>query len=311
MKKIVILSFAVFAVIGCSRSGKKLDTPTSGEIRIATDESLFPIADAEVAAFEGTYRNANISLVGASEQDAVDLLLKDSVRMIIITRPLSEREKSLLGEQKIKANELVIATDGVSIIVHPDSKDSVITSDQLRKILSGEIIDYSNTREKDNGKALNVVFDHPASGIVRYLKDSLSLSGELPGNCFAVNNNRAVLERVASDKNALGLIGVSWISDRDDSLSNSFLKNIRVLAVSKDSGYFKPYQAYLATGDYPFVRKVYIISREARAGLASGFTAFVASDKGQRVVLKLGLVPATMPVRIVEINEQPLTNLER
>jgi phosphate transport system substrate-binding protein len=36
-------------------------------------------------------------------------------------------------------------------------------------------------------------------------------------------------------------------------------------------------------------------------GLGSGFLTYVANDKGQRVVLKAGLVPATMPVRIVEI----------
>jgi phosphate transport system substrate-binding protein len=49
-----------------------------------------------------------------------------------------------------------------------------------------------------------------------------------------------------------------------------------------------------------------MVSREARSGLASGFIAYVASDKGQRVVLKLGLVPATMPIRIVEVNHLPL-----
>jgi phosphate transport system substrate-binding protein len=49
-----------------------------------------------------------------------------------------------------------------------------------------------------------------------------------------------------------------------------------------------------------------MVSREARAGLASGFIAFVAGEKGQRVVLKAGLVPATMPVRIVEVNNKPL-----
>jgi len=34
--------------------------------------------------------------------------------------------------------------------------------------------------------------------------------------------------------------------------------------------------------------------------------SFIASDRGQRIVLKLGLVPVTMPVRIVEINHEPL-----
>jgi phosphate transport system substrate-binding protein len=62
----------------------------------------------------------------------------------------------------------------------------------------------------------------------------------------------------------------------------------------------------MAQGQYPLLRDVMIVSREARTGLASGFMAFMASDKGQRIVLKSGLVPATMPIRIIEVNHEPL-----
>ncbi len=59
---------------------------------------------------------------------------------------------------------------------------------------------------------------------------------------------------------------------------------------------------------YPLYREVYIISKEAYTGLGTGFTAFVASERGQRIVLKLGLVPATMPVRLVELINDNITN---
>jgi len=62
----------------------------------------------------------------------------------------------------------------------------------------------------------------------------------------------------------------------------------------------KPYQAYIADKSYPFIREVYMISRETFTGLGSGFISFVASDPGQRIILKSKLVPATMPVRLVE-----------
>ena len=78
------------------------------------------------------------------------------------------------------------------------------------------------------------------------------------------------------------------------------------MGISRDSLYYQPYQAYLAGNEYPLLRDVVMISREARSGLATGFMAFVASDKGQRIVLKSGLVPATMPIRIVEVNNEPL-----
>jgi phosphate transport system substrate-binding protein len=119
-----------------------------------------------------------------------------------------------------------------------------------------------------------------------------------------VNNNEAVIDYVSQNKNALGLIGLEWISDKDDSVSNSFLNRIRVMSVAGDSTHFKPYQAYLALKYYPLVRRITMLSREPRHGLGTGFMAFVASERGQRIVLKAGLVPVTMPIRIVEIDRE-------
>jgi len=41
---------------------------------------------------------------------------------------------------------------------------------------------------------------------------------------------------------------------------------------------------------------------EAYNGLGSGFATFVGSDKGQRIILKDGLVPANSPIRLIEVN---------
>jgi phosphate transport system substrate-binding protein len=143
---------------------------------------------------------------------------------------------------------------------------------------------------------------------VRFLKDQVKDS--LSKNSFAVKNNPSLIEYVAKNKNAIGVIGVNWISDRDDSVTNKFLGKIKVVGLATDSAaaagsaeYFQPYQGYIAKKLYPLSREVYIISSEARAGLGSGLTAFISSDKGQRIILKAGLVPATAPIRLVELKE--------
>jgi phosphate transport system substrate-binding protein len=142
------------------------------------------------------------------------------------------------------------------------------------------------------------------------LRDSLLNGGELSKNCFAVNSNPDVIDYVANNKNAIGLIGIAWISDRDDSTSNSFIHKIRVAELvphdpeHAEAATMKPYQAYIALKQYPLWRKVQIVSREARVGLGTGFASFVASDRGQRIILKSGLVPALAPVRIVQLNNK-------
>ena len=288
------------------KHGKLLDTPTAGSITISVDESLRPLIDAEVAAFEGIYRNAHIRVIYTSEGEAIDALLNDSARLSIVTRRLVASEENLLMDQKIVSKQLTMATDGIALIVNRQNPDTLIQLQDLKKILLGDIKAWNAPDKNSATLPLEVVFDQPNSGIIRYLKDSLITLETLPDNCFALKGNSAVVEYVSKNPQAMGLIDVSWISDSDDSTANSFLGSIRVMGISRDSVFYQPYQAYIAQGQYPLRRDVVMISREARAGLASGFMAFVASDKGQRIVLKSGLVPATMPIRIIEVNHEPL-----
>lgn len=64
-----------------------------------------------------------------------------------------------------------------------------------------------------------------------------------------------------------------------------------------------PSRARLYLRDYPLTRDVYIVLTDLRGTLPAGFTHFVAGDRGQRIILKSGLVPATRPIRTVEIKE--------
>jgi phosphate transport system substrate-binding protein len=307
----LVCSVLLLTVAACSqqdKNGKPLSTPTAGVLKIAVDESLKPVIEAEIEVFESLYAYAHVEPQYISGEDAITALLKDSVSLVITTRKLVEAEKNELAAAKLIPRELVVAKDGIALILNRDNPDTLFTVDQLRKIIKGEITDWHQINPKTKSSPLEVVFDDPNSGMVRFLNDSVETIAKAPVNFFALKSNKAVVDYVALKPSALGLIGVSWISDHD-SAANSFLKTIRVASLSGDSGVYKPYQAYLALGDYPLTRNVVMITREARMGLAHGFMSFVAGDKGQRIILKSGIVPVTMPLRIVELNQYEHLNL--
>lgn len=308
MKKVVVFILPIVLLLAAckdrDRDGNVLDTPTSGFIKIAIDESLRPLIDAEVSTFEGLYTRADIESHYFAEADAIDALLKDSVRLAVVTRKFTASEKEYFKRIKITPTELDIAISAIALIVHRDNPDTLINMDQIRSLLQGTTNTWSELGSKKKA-GIEIVFDNPNSGLIRHLKDSVAKVDTLPSNCFAVENNEAVIDFVSQNENALGLIGIEWISDKDDSTSNSFLNRIRVMSVAGDSAHFKPYQAYLALKYYPLSRRITILSREARTGLGNGFMAFVASEGGQRIVLKAGLVPVTMPLRVVQIRQEP------
>ena len=306
-KPVLLILPILLLTFGCrdrDKHGRILDTPTSGFIRIAVDESLRPLIEAEIQTFEALYKRADIEAFYYPEAAAIDALMSDSVRLAVVTRGFTEEEKAHFKEIKITPTELDVAISAVALIVHRNNRDTLISMDQLTALLQGKINNWSQLGSK-NKAGIEIVFDNPNSGLIRYLKDSIADVETLPSNTFAVENNEAVIDYVSKNPNALGLIGLEWISDKDDSTSNSFLERIRVMSVAGDSTHFKPYQAYLALKYYPLARRITILSREARKGLGTGFMAFVASERGQRIVLKAGLVPVTMPLRVVEIDRQP------
>jgi len=317
MKRYVLNLLSLVLLLGicsCNNNGKKpyakwQDTITTGVIPIACDQCFQPIIQAEIDVFESIYDKAGIVPIYTDEVDAIQLLLNDSVRLAVIARPLTNEEKSILASKKMPARELIIAIDAVALIVNKENTDSIIGMPNLKKILTGEITEWKQLNPKSKLGKIDVVFDNQNSSTVRYAIDSICREQKLSENLYAQKNNPEVIEMVSKVPGALGIIGVNWISNEKDSTNLSFSDKIKVLAVgpyanSDEYNSYKPYQAYIARKNYPMTRYVYIILSDPKSGLSSGFATFLASDRGQRIILKSGIVPATQPINIVNVSDK-------
>lgn len=87
---------------------------------------------------------------------------------------------------------------------------------------------------------------------MRFAVDSICKGAPLSDQVKALKTNREVIDFVSKTPDAIGIIGVNWLSDRNDSTGLSFSKEVRVMSVSAadkatPENSFKPYQAYLFT----------------------------------------------------------------
>jgi phosphate transport system substrate-binding protein len=285
------------------------ETPTRGNIKIAVDESYQLLSEAELYTFQSIYRNAKINPVYLSEDSVLQLFLQDSVRLMITSRKLTENEELFLKNKLISPRTTKIAYDALAFIINKRNPDSLIRYNTLKDIFTGKISKWKQINTKSKLNNIKVVFDKPGSNNVRMIMNKFDITGALPDYCYSTQSNPEVISYVESHPEALGIISVNWISDRDDSISHSFLKRVKVVAVtseyySEGDDFYIPHPAYIADKSYPFIRDVYAIKRETFTGLGSGFIQFVAGDQGQRIILKAGMVPATMPVRLVQISKE-------
>jgi phosphate transport system substrate-binding protein len=296
----------VIIMASCNTGSTKevLDTPTSGKIKISVDESFMPVMDSEVYAFTHLYKNATITPSYKPEYDVISDLMNDSVKVIVTSKKLTDSQIQHLRDTLVIARTTTFAYDAIAFIVNKENSDSLLKYSTIQDIFYGKLKNWNEIDKKSRLGNIRVIFDNNKSGNIRYFREKFELQDSLPGNFYAVNNNKDVIDFVSRNKDALGVISVNWISDSDDSTSVSFVKKITVVGVTQpdldQTTYYRPEQGWIYNKMYPFVREVYFISRETYKGLGSGLIYWACLEQGQRIVLKIGLVPATMPIRLVQ-----------
>jgi phosphate transport system substrate-binding protein len=295
----------IFASCGGMGKTATNETPTRGNIKILSDESFQPLIETEVFTFTHLYTNAKIKPVFKPEFEVINDFMNDSVKVIVTSKKLSDYQIQYLRDTQIIARTSTYAYDALAIITNKNNNDTLLKYNTVKDIFLGKIKKWKEINEKSNLGDIRVIFDNNKSGNIRYFKELFDIKDSLNKNFYAVNNNEEVINFVSRNSDALGIISVNWISDKDDSLTMSFIRKVNVVAISQqyinDGSYYRPHQGFIYDKSYPFVREIYLISRETFSGLGSGFINWACAEQGQRVVLKSGLVPATMPIRLVQI----------
>jgi phosphate transport system substrate-binding protein len=271
-----------------------------------TSEDVYPVIDLQVRDFTRIYEEATITHLSSSTRDAIVQLLNDSVKLIVCPREFNDEEQRVIRENGLEITTTKIALDAVAVIVNAKNALTKITVDDLRSIVRGEKQRWSELRDAKLSSAVVIGIGEPNSGVYEYVKTRLTGDGTFATTLMPCSSTAEVLTFVKEHPNAIGFAPVSWLAGMSDSLR---VLEIGDPAFKSDSTvttleYFAPHQAYIYQNFYPFSRPVYIYSKNAGRGVAVGFTSFSAGVEGQKIIVKNGLVPMTMPVRLVQLQQQ-------
>ncbi len=297
------------SLMGCGNDKPALDNPSRGTITVAADESFGPLVTQLTSAYSGIYPDAHFKVVFRPEQEAINMMLRDSARLVFATRKLTPNERLALDKLGIKGAAIKIATDGVALIVNQANTDSLITMDELRSMFRGQTKAWSQLRGGNQKNPITLVFDNNNSSNLAFILDTLHITDVKNLRIFTTRSNREVIDFVRKNPSALGFIGVNWISDSDEPLSLVLAKDLRVMGVSNKTNptgradYFQPFQEDLGMQRYPLRRPVYMLSRESHPGLGGGLINYIVRDAGSLIVRKLGLWPAMQYNREVNLRK--------
>ncbi|RYY08018.1 MAG: phosphate ABC transporter substrate-binding protein [Sphingobacteriaceae bacterium] len=292
-----ILIFLITATSCNQSNNSSSDQFTSGSYQFVFDESLSPILDQELYVFKSIFTDAKPDVVYKPENKILDLILNNKAGFAVMGRTLNPKEVKLLTNRNLPPKIGKVAVDAISLIVAKGSPDSLMLLSQIKNLF------YANTK---NNK--NLVFDNPNSSILNYLKNTFNITQLKQKNIYALKSSKEVIKYVATHQNSIGFVSYSWLTEPDEDYAEA-TKNIKIIGVkderSNDNSkeYFKPTQSTIALKQYPLTRSVYVIDCTGKVGLGTGFAAFLQSERGQKIILKSGLLPDSMPRREINIKK--------
>lgn len=303
--------FALVAILfaACGNYDPRQEGISSGHLKIGIDDSYSLMMESQVFVYEQNYKYAKIHASYMPEGDVVQALLNDSIQAAVISRPLTEEELNYFKSKQRIPESTKIAVDGIALVTNINNTDSVLTMEQLQRLFNGVDTTWKQINTASSLGKINIVFDNNKSANGRSIKEWFLKDKPFPANCFAVNSNDEVIAYVNNNPGAIGVISLSWFSDRDDPKSKEILSKVRPIGIIDPKNIERPelprrpYQAYVFDQSYPLRRDVYYIRTGLRGSLGTGFASHLAGEKGQLIIHKMGMVAATSPVRTVKITE--------
>ena len=316
-----IVAASAMMMLSCDRH-KPTDSSTSGITTLICDATIKNVISQEVDVFEFTYPKASIMTWYTDEHSAIDSLVTMKSSLIITARQLTDKQKEYLKSQNRNVRTQQIAVDAIAIIVNPANNIDELSIGELREIMTGKAERWDDVFPSKLGK-IQVVFDHAGSSTVKYVTDSLLRGEKFTSEVYACENSEEVFREVEKRKNAIGVIGVSWITadlenadtdnrtmqqkvadlQKNDTSAIDFTSRIKVLKIRRDNcpTAYKPYQLYIYEGSYPLYRSIYVTTTAPNGSLAHGFYSFLTGFIGQKIILGTGVMPAVVHPRMVSL----------
>ncbi len=256
------------------------------------------------ALLEGFLKEHNYSDIKTIEDDATRIIVqgiapktneKQSIEVTLNTTNNGFKSLSLgkcdigLASRKVNyselkdnistspANELVIALDGIAIIVNKENPLENITKENIEKIFTGEITNWKDI----NGinAPINVYSLNNISGTADYFQKFILQDKSISTKNY-FENESLISKKIATDSNGIGFISFSNASDN------------KILSISYGAAlHSSPNKFTIATEDYPISRRYYFyISSKNENSMVDKFVQYARSEQGQDIVSQTGLV---------------------
>jgi phosphate transport system substrate-binding protein len=254
------LALAALSFTACARRGAQK------ELVVAGSTSIQPFADRWAEIYMAKYPGRVVNVQGGGSSAGIQAARSGAAGIGTSSRELKPEENDL--------TRIVVARDGLAIIVHPSNPVSDLSIIQVKQIFAGEVLNWKELGGRD--KAITVVTREEGSGTRGAFQELVMGKVRIYKGAIVEDSNGTVREIVAGDPDSIGYISLGLV--------NKAVKALHLDGVS-------PTDENILENRYRLVRPFLFVTKGMPSDDAKSFIDFVLSEEGQDLIKKEGLIP--------------------
>jgi len=286
MRALAFVALSAFGLIllggsGCSRD---TDTAASTTAKVKGSDTMVHLVTAWAEAFMAQNDELYVAVDGGGSGAGIAALINGTIDIASASREMKQEEKQQASDRGPEPVEFVVARDGIAVIVHPGNPVDELTVEQLSKIYTGAITNWSAVGGSD--QKVSVLSRESSSGTYAFFREHVMDDQDYTTDAKLMPATSAIIEATAEDQGSIGYVGLGYVAEAGDRVKALEVK------VDESSDAVAPSEETVRSGEYGIARPLYLYSAGEPTGAAKEFIDFALSEAGQAIVSENGYVTA-------------------
>ncbi|MCE5273053.1 phosphate ABC transporter substrate-binding protein [bacterium] len=268
------------AVSGCSRPEKGQGGGQT--IMIKGSDTMVHLVSTWAEDFMKQSQTIQVSVTGGGSGTGIAALINGTADICAASREMKPEEIDQAHQRSVNPKEIVVARDGIAVVVNPANPVTTLTLEQLDKIYTGQ---YDNWKQVGGQDAPIVVLSRESSsGTYVFFQEHVLKKKDYTPNARLMPATSAIIQSVAADAQSIGYVGLGYAVDAGD--------KVHMISVKADDSApaVIPSESTVKSGEYSISRPLYLYTNGEPQGHIKQFIDYCLGAEGQKIVRETGYI---------------------
>ena len=202
-------------------------------------------------------------------------LIDKTAAIGMASRPAKPEEIANGKAKGVDMQEMIVAYDGIAVIVNTANPIKGLTKKQVEQIFTGQITDWSAVG--GSGGKISVYTRNTSSGTYAEFKELAMKKRDYAQDSQKLAGNEQIAQEVGKNPNGVGYVGLAYTK----------ASGIKVVPIDGAT----PSKESVLAKSYPYARPTFFYTNGNPIGVVKDFIDFTVAPDGQKIVEQVGFVP--------------------